>query len=397
MMRLIAPALASLFATVTLAQQLEPGEAESRDRAANVAVPKTWSHPANEIRGVWMAPKEMLLPRGQILRKLDQLKAANFNAVLIDAYFRGYVAWPGSGILPQYPEFKGEDPIAFLIDACHQRGLQAHLWMEYGFYAYFTPDATKDKSMGKFLDDDEDLLSIDADGHKFVHRSFGDFYSLCPSNPDSHDLLAKLCAEAVTRYPQIDGLNLDRIRYSGPDYCYCDYCKEHFRADSGIELKKFAPGSAEAEKFLQWKREQTAKAVQHIVKAVRDERADLADLPITSYVVGPSEMNNMAQGWDLWANRGLLDAVAVSMYGADIRPALSRATELLHGDTRRLVAAISCEQKTPVYVTNIEVSRGGHAIGQFTWHLGELGDDDVDSLKAGPYSAPAKSSLGHQQ
>src|SRR2546423_2519159 len=71
-------------ASTTRPARLEPGEAESRDRAANVPLPRTWSHPATEIRGVWMTPREMTLPREQLLAKLDALRAANFNVVLID-------------------------------------------------------------------------------------------------------------------------------------------------------------------------------------------------------------------------------------------------------------------------------------------------------------------------
>src|SRR4051812_24724140 len=137
----------------------------------------------------------MLLPRAEIAAKLDVLKAANFNLVLIDTYFRGFVAYPGSAILPQYPEFHGDDVVGWMIEQAHARGMQAHLWMEYGFYSYFSKDAAIDLSMGPILDRDPDLLSVDFAGHKFIHRVFGDFYSICPSNPKSHELLASIYVE----------------------------------------------------------------------------------------------------------------------------------------------------------------------------------------------------------
>src|SRR5437868_5104453 len=83
---------------------LEPGEAESRQRETNVEPPTSWSHPATEVRGVWIDSKEMMRPREQLLAKLDRLKAANFNVVLVDTWFRGYVAYPGSAVVPQYPD-----------------------------------------------------------------------------------------------------------------------------------------------------------------------------------------------------------------------------------------------------------------------------------------------------
>ena len=93
--------------------------------------------------------------------------------------------------------------------------------------------------------------------------------------------------------------------------------------------------------------------------------------------------------------RGLLDAVAVSMYGADIRPASEKALDLLRGDSSKLISAISCDQQPPIYITNIEVSRAYKPLGQFTWHLADL-SDDLDALKSGPYSAPARSPLAHE-
>jgi uncharacterized lipoprotein YddW (UPF0748 family) len=382
-----------LFVTFAAAQAtppgLEPGEAEARQRTTDARLPVKFTRPTTEVRGIWLASRDMTMPREDLRNRLDQLKSAHFNTVLIDTYFRGYVAYPGSEHLPQFPDFNGEDVLAFLIDECHQRGMKADLWMEYGFYSYFTPDATKDPSMGQILDEHPELLSVDADGTRFIHRSFGDFYSICPSNPKSHQILADIFAEAVRKYPAVNGLNLDRIRYAAGNYCYCDYCKTHFHGDTGIELTKFAQGSVEDRKFLEWKRQQTAKAVATIVRSVR---AVKSDLPITSYVVGPDEMDDKAQGWDLWMQQGLLDGIAVSMYGGDIRPATEKAVRLLGPSRDKLIAAISCDQETPVYLTNIELSRGYRMMGQYTWHFGDV-FDDLDALTAGPYAAPAESPL----
>src|SRR5436190_23397706 len=132
---------------------LEPGEAEAKDRAAVLPLPKEWSHPSREIRGIWLASRDMLVPDAELLKKLDTIKSAGLNTVLIDTYFKGFVAYPGSTLIPQAPDFRNRaDVIALLVSESHQRGLRADLWMEYGYYAYFTPDAAKDKSMGPIRD-----------------------------------------------------------------------------------------------------------------------------------------------------------------------------------------------------------------------------------------------------
>lgn len=381
---------ASACAQTAPAPGLEPGEAEARERSRVIDPALRWTHPRVEARGVWIASRDMTGRKADVLKRLDRVRDAGLNTALIDTWFRGYVAYPGSAVALQFPDFNGDDVLGWMIEECHRRGLRAEAWIEYGFYAYFTPDATKDSSMGAILDKHPELLSVDDKGNPFIHRSFGDYYSICPSNPKSHELLAAMCVEVVRKYA-VDGLNLDRIRYAEANYCYCDYCKEQFRKDTGVALVPFAAGSDGAKTFLQWKREQTAKAVAHIVTAVRTVKPHL---PITSYVVGPTEMDDKAQGWDLWADRGLVDAVAVSMYGADVSEAARRAVELLHGNRAKLICAISADQKPDIFASNVEVARGFTPIGQFVWHLGDLQDDDVAALRAGPYRTNATYPFG---
>src|SRR5207245_5384748 len=95
----------------------------------------------------------------------------------------------------------------------------------------------------------------------------GDFYSLCAANPKSHEILGQLMVEIVTKYP-VDGLHLDRIRFPEADFCFCDYCREHFKADTGVELKVLANGSDEHRKWMEWRRQQTLAAVKHFEKVV---------------------------------------------------------------------------------------------------------------------------------
>ena len=245
--------------------------------------------------------------------------------------------------------------------------------------------------MGAILSKHPELVSIDTEGHKLIHRTVGDFYSLCAANPKSHEILGQLMVEIVTKYP-VDGLHLDRIRFPDADFCYCDYCKEHFKADTGMELKPFTKGSDDWKKWTEWKRQQTLAAVRHFEKVVH---AAKPGLPMTAYVIPPEEMDSRGQSWDLWAKEGLLDAVAVSMYGADIRPAADWALARLGSEGKsRLICAISADGiATPAYAQNVQVAREYSTLGQFTWFLGQLDDGDFDALSAGPYAQPSEDPL----
>src|SRR3954451_10114419 len=107
---------------------------------------------------------------------------------------RSGLSWAGARLSPG---LKGEDELGTVVAEAHRRGLRVEPWISYGFYAYFTPDAAKDKSMGAILDRHPELVSIDASGRKSIHRQFGDFHSLCPANPKSHEILGQIMVEVV--------------------------------------------------------------------------------------------------------------------------------------------------------------------------------------------------------
>jgi uncharacterized lipoprotein YddW (UPF0748 family) len=367
---------------------LEPGEAEGRNKTRAIEPNLKFTHPTTEARGVWLASNDLLGSRDLLLHKFDRLKSAHFTTVMIDSYFRGYTAYPGSAIAPEYPDLKGEDTLGLVINEAHQRGLKAQAWVSYGFYAYWTPDASKDSSMGAILEKNPQLVSIDAEGRKLIHRNVGDFYSLCAANPKSHEILGQLMVEIATKYT-IDAIHLDRIRFPEAEFCYCDYCKVHFKADTGIDLKPFARGSDEQKKWTEWKRQQTLAAVKHFEKVIH---AAKRGLPITAYVVGPDEMDSRGQSWDLWAKAGVLDAIAVSMYSADVHPAADKALARLgESGKSRLICALSADKiPTSIYSANIQAARDVSPLGQYTWFLGQLDDVDFDALEAGSYSQPAR-------
>lgn len=379
-----------IAASVARPQSFEPGQLEAQQTTRPTTTrPVVFSHPEVEVRGVWLTARDLLQGRDAVARQLDRFRDANLNTVLLDCWFRGYAGFPGSDVAPLHPQLDA-DLFGWVIEQARQRGLKVHAWPEYGFYAYHAADPTRDRSTGPILAKHPELTALNADGRAaLVNPQFGAFYSLCPSNPKSHELLGQVIVDCLTRYPALSGVNLDRIRYPDADYCFCDYCRRHFRDDTGLELKRYPGGSAGARRLLDWRREQTATAVKTIREMVRRARPGL---PVTAYVVGPLDMDSKAQGWDLWAERGLVDGLAVSMYGADIEPAAQRALELLGEKRGLLICALNAGQESELFVGNIEIARRYSKLGQFSWYAGDV-LDDADALRAGPYARPARSPL----
>jgi uncharacterized lipoprotein YddW (UPF0748 family) len=365
----------------------EPGVAQAKEKTTRPAI-TTFTHPDIEMRFIWLPSRDILVPREQLMAKLDQLKAAGFNRIGIDVQFRGGVLYPNSESLPQVPEAKGEDLLRVCIDAIHARGMKADAWMEYGMYAHFTPNKD-DKSMGAWLDAHPELLSVDKNGVGPIARSFGTFYSLDPAAPASAELLAKLNVEVATRY-DVDAISFDRMRYAEFDHLGLA-SRERFEQETGVKFADATDIKTPAgQKLSEWKREQLLKSVTHIADAVRKAKPGLA---LTSYVVPPDEMMNKSQSYDLWMKAGLLDGIYVSMYGEDITDAAHKAIDLLGGDKSKLYAAINAEQTTANLTTNIEISRQLGLQGQGVWYAGVVDDADAKALVDGPYAKTAKDEL----
>lgn len=317
-------------------------------------------HPApkTQERGVWLSKNEMLRPRAELEALLDRFQAANLNAVYINIQLRGFIMYPESRILPQWAEMAEHDReiITWLVPAIQERGMRAEAWMEYGYYAYWTPDANVDESMGPILDAHPDLLSIDSRGNRYLHNvNWGDFYSLCPTNPKSHDILIDMMDEALVLHP-FDGINLDRIRYATDNHCYCPHCQSLFKQETGIPLEVFEPGSDNAATFNQWRKEQLFRFMEKLSTRLRTNHPDKT---ITAAVMPPYLVDIKAQDWYHWLEQGWLDAAMPMMY-------LPNLTE----ETRRLRDRTG---KDSMVIYGLDAERGQETLMRQLRELEELG------------------------
>ena len=71
----------------------------------------------------------------ELCQILDRLKEANFNMVFVQVRMRGDVIYK-SAIEPASKTFSGKygvmpgyDPLAFVIEECHKRGMELHAWV----------------------------------------------------------------------------------------------------------------------------------------------------------------------------------------------------------------------------------------------------------------------------
>ena len=87
-----------------------------------------------EVRAVWISGYETRWPTDKVTALLDSVKAAGFNTISINFNFSGFVIYPNSAYLAQYPLYVGKpDVLALLVREARERGMRAELLSSDGF------------------------------------------------------------------------------------------------------------------------------------------------------------------------------------------------------------------------------------------------------------------------
>lgn len=269
--------------------------------------------PATEVRAVWLTtnygldwPRNSTSPETQkreLIAILDNLQKHHFNTVMFQVRARGEVFYdsniePMSSLILSggggHPKF---DPLAFAVEACHQRGLECHAWM----VTYPMGGDKHVRSLGS--------QSIIKRNPSIVKKFKGEWF-LDPGNPRTDDYLLSLVNEIVTRY-DVDGIHFDYIRY--PDN------RGQFPDDGMYRL--YGKGKSRAD----WRRDNITRFVTKAYDRVKKQKpwVQVSSSPLGRY----RDLGNNGHGWTAfetvyqdagkWMKMGKHDALYPMMYYKD--------------------------------------------------------------------------------
>ena len=347
--------------------------------------------PMIETRAVWIDKSDIYKGKEAMLAMFGQLSAANFNSVYLPTMYRGYVNYPGSKYLPADPQAQkiDKDYLYWLVKEARNHGFLVGAWPEYGLYAYFTKDAKTDKSRGALLTKYPDLTSIDVEGNTYLHnKDLGDFYSVCPANPKTHDIMIKIYSEMVQKYA-FDELNLDRIRFPTKDFCFCTFCQHQFKKDTGYDLTpEIVSNPVEYKAWIEWRKLQVVHFMQKLSQHMQKIRPDLI---LTAAVWPPTEIDEKGQDWPVWLKEGYLDIGVPMLYEKTISKSVSRSIQVAPS-SRQIYPGVSADDKTKsneLLVQQIQEARDLHCGGVVIWNATKV-MERLDYLKSTIFKEPAK-------
>lgn len=203
-----------------------------------------------------------------------------------------------SGVL-----FEGYDETVFRL--CKEAGLEAHYWK-------WTMNRRE------LLDKHPEWFAVNRKGESCHDRpAYVDYYRfLCPSHPEVAEYLAEDYLKCAN-LPYVDGMHLDYVRFPDVvlpvslwknysieqthempeyDYCYCDLCRERFKAQTGRDPLELAY-PMEDQSWINFRLDGITRVVEKIAARVKGDGKFLSG----AVFPGPSMARRMVrQDWGNW-------------------------------------------------------------------------------------------------
>ena len=331
-----------------------------------------------ETRAMWFRPPTS---KSAITDSLDRLAELGINLIFVETLWEGMLLYP-NGPISQRPEFRGFDPLEFIITEAHKRNIEVHAWLEVFFSGY--------KRLGEILEKHPNWAAVDIYGNVPV-KAEDDKYFIDPAHKEARKFLIDTFVDMVERY-DLDGLHLDYIRYplqTEVPYGFSSYSKELFTQTTGLEVPKNSTDK-NWQAFNIFKEEQ----VTTFVKELREAVLLVKPLLISAAVFpGNDGIVNKNQNWPLWIEEGYLDFLTPMLY--------SRSTSLVEHWIQDLIEEIG--PKIPFYpaLAAISIPEGDLLVEQtmliqkynldgvafFAWN--HFNDELFDCLIKGPFRSRA--------
>jgi uncharacterized lipoprotein YddW (UPF0748 family) len=343
--------LASL-ALVACAREAAPPPPPAPEAAAEPAVAPP--APPQRPRGLWVlceGSQRVLEHPERFGALIEDAHALGATDLFVQVH-RGGRAWFDSTLADRAPflalrERSGRDTLAELLEAAHAAGLRVHAWVNVlslsanrnaPILAALGPGAAIVDQQGRSVLDYPNLDVPPPD--RRYYRMGTPAVWLDPAAPGVAERLAATFAELVARYPGLDGLHLDYIRYPdvlpfvpgsrfgvGLDLGHGEATRARFRTETGREPPSPPERLGHANLWDAWRRDKVTELVSKIAVTARAARPGLAmSAAVWSYA--DRAYLALAQDWRRWLEDGLIDFAVPMAYTVDERLFRYQAAEL---------------------------------------------------------------------
>lgn len=227
---------------------------------------QAWAYgmPKREFRSAWIATVWCLdwpsqgagatKQKQQMDRLLDSLQVNNFNAVnfqvrsMCDAMYRSSLEPWSSYLTGTRGQDPGFDPLQYVVEGCHKRGMECHAWVNPYRWSTGTDWNTPQ---------DQELKE---EGWLLTH---GTYTILDPAQQRTIDRIVAVCKEIITNY-DVDGILYD-------DYFYPEGTPTDATAQDYGEWQ----ASGTSLSFGDWRRDNVNRMVRAVYDMIQETRPDV--------------------------------------------------------------------------------------------------------------------------
>ena len=231
-----------------------------------VMVTQAWGYgmPKREFRSAWIATVWCLdwptqgagatRQKQEMDRLLDSLQVNNFNAVnfqvrsMCDAMYQSSIEPWSSYLTRRRGQDPGFDPLQYVVEGCHKRGMECHAWVNPYRWSTGTDWNTP---YDQELKEDGWLLT------------YGATVILDPGQQRTIDRIVAVCKEIITNY-DVDGILYD-------DYFY----PSGIPADASAEDYGEWQASGTSLSFGDWRRDNVNRMVQAVYDMIQETRPEV--------------------------------------------------------------------------------------------------------------------------
>jgi uncharacterized lipoprotein YddW (UPF0748 family) len=332
-----------------------------------------------EVRATWIA-RDQLTSKETLAAAMDRAASNRFNTVYVNAWSRGYPLWRSqvfsneTGVAID-PSYSTRDIMAEAVAEGHRNGLQVFAWFEYGFVGGWTGYFAGTSGKGKIFDMHPDWVAQQDTGAEIDSSSF---YWMIHTHPGPQQFLINLAREVTARY-DLDGVELDRIRYSSLSYGYDSYTRALYAAENGGQQP---PANTSSSSWIRWRATKLNEFHANAYDSIKSlyPRFIVGNAPSAYSSSTYTAYNNVCQDWVWWVTQGKVDAIELQSY-VSTGTSFSNILNFVKGQVTNHVGKISPSfalkpnnvwvdlAEIPKYV---DVARSGGFGGQACWYHADL-------------------------
>ncbi|MFS9435849.1 family 10 glycosylhydrolase [Citrobacter sp. C348] len=248
--------------------------------------------------------------------KLDNLKRLGINTVFFQVKPDATALWQ-SKILPwsdtltgKIGEDPGYDPLQFMLDEAHKRGMRVHAWFNPYRVSVNTKPGTVTELNSTLTQNTSSVFVL----HRDWIRTAGDRFVLDPGIPEVRDWVTSIVAEVVENYP-VDGVQFD-------DYFYTE--SPGSALNDSQTFRKYGQGFASK---ADWRRHNTEKLIAQVSQTIKKLNPEVefgvspagvwrnrSHDPAGSDTRGAAAYDESYADTRRWVQLGLLDYIAPQLY-----------------------------------------------------------------------------------